>query len=656
MDKITGRRVAAPRGRAWSLQYPPELTPFKSGSYESLPEPAPVLAGAASRRRPSANRASRWGGPMGSAARRLALLAFFALSACLAGPLWAATGNVSNLNLTASDGLQILNDYPSAQGFTADDDHGAGYTLQSVTLPLVVENADDVTVALYSDSSGSPDTSRATLTGPRPTSRTMTQYVYTCSSNCHLTAGRSYFIVFTPGRQGTYRWGQNTSGTETNTPSTAEWSIADDAKYRDGAGGNWLSEGAVKLMKVSWETATAPGKEAGLTASAGSGASVDLSWTAVTGATGYKVQYKSGAQDWSSTATLTLANHTGTWYYKQVTPTAGTCSTGVSTTSTTANGLSPGRTHTFSGYSDEQCTGTALATTPQFLTKPGKVAGMTATAANGSLNVSWTATTGATAYIVQWKSSADSDWDATNQQLFSAIASANIPSLTNGTTYTVRVAAANDTGDGAWSDTATLTPTVTLTESNVTATGATLTVAGHTGTVYLAGRGGNSYSLACTAVSGSTHSPTLQGNTTYQFKVYNNSSCTGTALASTGFTTPGAIKLFADNIKQTSVTLYLQGWRSLPKAPLSRIVHKAGSAQPHRSCGVFRTPSLATHLNYDSLEPGTTYTAQYFRGNSCAAIERFASVTFTTLSDAAPKLSVSNVTDTGANLNATLNY
>ena len=146
---------------------------------------------------------------------------------------------------------------------------------------------------------------------------------------------------------------------------------------------------------------------AGLTAVAGNNASIDVSWTAVTGATGYKVQYKSGSQDWSSTrqftpttnsqniaknyltantaytfrvaatlvggdsawsdevvatpveatlaasnvgadsATLTIANHTGTWYHKRITPTAGTCSSGVSTASTTVSGLSPGRTHTF---------------------------------------------------------------------------------------------------------------------------------------------------------------------------------------------------------------------------------------------------------------------------------------------------------------------
>ena len=81
------------------------------------------------------------------------------------------------------------------------------------------------------------------------------------------------------------------------------------------------------------------------------------------------------------------------------------------------------------------------------------------------------------------------------------------------------------------------------------------------------------------------------------------------------------------------------------------ILHEAGSSQPVSSCGAVRIPAFATHKNYDSLKAGTTYTAQYFRGASCAAIERFTSVTFTTLTDAdSPELSASNVTDTGATL------
>ena len=188
-------------------------------------------------------------------ARGLALLAFFALTSSLAGPLWAATGNVSNLNLTPSNGVQITEPYPSAQGFTTGDD-SAGYTLQSVTLPLARANANDAfsPVELRSVSSGNPGTTLATLTGSRSLSATMTEEVFTCSSGCELSGdGTSYFIVFTPGRFSSVYWGQNTAGTETNTPSNADWSIADDTKFwnNDIDVRAWESEGAVKLMKVT---------------------------------------------------------------------------------------------------------------------------------------------------------------------------------------------------------------------------------------------------------------------------------------------------------------------------------------------------------------------------------------------------------------------
>ena len=189
---------------------------------------------------------------------------------------------------------------------------------------------------------------------------------------------------------------------------------------------------ASKLNSLIFRTASKLGKVVGLTATAGSDSSIDLSWTAVGGVSRYKVQWKSGAEDWSSTrqavvstnsheltkstidantaytfrvaatdsqgdgpwsgevvatpvevtlaasaveadtATLTIGNLTGTWYYKQTAPTAGTCSSGVSTPSTTVSGLSPGRTHTFNAYKDNQCTGGVLATTPQFLTSPAR--------------------------------------------------------------------------------------------------------------------------------------------------------------------------------------------------------------------------------------------------------------------------------------------
>ena len=347
-----------------------------------------------------------------------------------------------------------------------------------------------------------------------------------------------------------------------------------------------------------------------------------------------------------------LSNHAGSFYFKVTPPSNANCDDGSTITGTPRNFVdytkSSGTDHNITVYSDAACS-TKL-TSIDFITLPGKTTGVTLSNQGASLGVSWTAVTGADSYKVQWKSSADTGWDAANRQTTSTTTSATIGSLTNNTAYTVRVAAVNASGDGEWSDTVTGAPSVKLTASNVTSTSATLTVAGWSGNWFLAGQGGGGYSLACTRISGTTHSPALQGNTTYEFKAYDTDRCTGRALASTTFTTPGAVKLLADNIKQRSATLYLEGWRSLPTTALSYNIYKEGSPYPDRRCVALKTPGFASHNTVDSLKPGTTYTARYFRGNSCAAIEQFASVTFTTLSAAAPELSVSNVTNTGATL------
>ena len=384
------------------------------------------------------------------------------------------------------------------------------------------------------------------------------------------------------------------------------------------------SDSSCATKLTSLDFTTLPAKVAGVTATARV-VSLEVGWTAETGSApvSYKVQWKSGAQNWDATnrqvvttrtyttltgltnatqytirvaattasgdgewsddatgtpsatavtltvptiaangALFSLSNHTGDFWFKIKPPSNANCDKGPVSSDNPRTFADytkdSGAEHNITVYSDSTCS--AELTSLDFLTLPGKTTGVTLSNQGASLGVGWTAVTGATSYKVQWKSSSDTGWDAANRQTTSTATSATIPSLTNNTAYTVRVAAVNASGDGAWSDTVTATPTVTLTASNVTSTGATLTVAGHTGTVYLSGRGGNNYSLACTAVSGGTHSPTLRGNTTYEFKAYSGSSCTGTALASTGFATPGAVTLIADNIRQKYVMLYLEGW------------------------------------------------------------------------------------------------
>ena len=96
---------------------------------------------------------------------------------------------------------------------------------------------------------------------------------------------------------------------------------------------------------------------------------------------------------------------------------------------------------------------------------PGAPTGLTLTAGAGALTGNWTAPANAggsviTSYRVQWKSGVES-WDSTTREASSTTTAHRITGLTNGTTYTVRVAAVNAQGTGAWSAEATGIP-VTL--------------------------------------------------------------------------------------------------------------------------------------------------------------------------------------------------
>ena len=86
--------------------------------------------------------------------------------------------------------------------------------------------------------------------------------------------------------------------------------------------------------------------------------------------------------------------------------------------------------------------------------------GVTLTAGASELTVDWTASSGADGYRVQWKSGTE-NWDPTNRQRSVSSGSTTtdtIPSLTAGTTYTVRVGSTKGAEEPAWSTTATGAP------------------------------------------------------------------------------------------------------------------------------------------------------------------------------------------------------
>ncbi len=109
-----------------------------------------------------------------------------------------------------------------------------------------------------------------------------------------------------------------------------------------------------------------------------------------------------------------------------------------------------------------------------------QVTGVTPTVASAKLTINWTAVAGAGGYKVQWKSGTEDYSNSATPSRQATISSGattshELTSLTNGTTYTIRVAATHSAAaDGAWSsevsatpfETDTTAPTLTLATVN----------------------------------------------------------------------------------------------------------------------------------------------------------------------------------------------
>ena len=218
-------------------------------------------------------------------------------------------------------------------------------------------------------------------------------------------------------------------------------------------------------LALALEPPPLPGQVTGVTVTPGV-ESLIVSWTAVTDANGYKVQWKSGGQDYDATTRQGRVS-------------------GADTTSDTIPGLIPGTEYTVrviatkAGTDDyppsAEATGTPLAPPPP----PGQVTGVTVTPGVENLIVSWTAVTDANGYKVQWRSG-EQDYDATTRQdrvSGAGTTSHTIPDLIPDTKYTVRVIATKaGTDDGPPSDEGTGVPaqrvTVSITENAAAVEGA----------------------------------------------------------------------------------------------------------------------------------------------------------------------------------------
>ena len=183
-----------------------------------------------------------------------------------------------------------------------------------------------------------------------------------------------------------------------------------------------------------------------------------VTWTAVDNATGYTVQWTSGSQGYNSGD-------------RQATVTSG------STTSHTITGLANGteytvqviatRTGANDGPPSDEMTGTPFTTPPPPpppVTDLAQVLGVGVVPGNAQLVVTWTAVSTATGYTVQWTSGSQAYNTGDRQATVTSGSTTRytIPSLTNGTPYTVRVIATRTgANDGPPSSEVTGTPVTT---------------------------------------------------------------------------------------------------------------------------------------------------------------------------------------------------
>ena len=182
----------------------------------------------------------------------------FLTSAAVTVPVAAL---VSNVGQTAATGdAQVNTPQSQGQGFTTGSDSG-GYTLGSVELAVssFSGTASDITVSIYSESSGDPGTVVHTLTTPASISAAVT--TFTAPSGATLAASTTYYVVISTTSSGISL--SRTDATAEDTGGVSGWSIADSRRFFGLSG--WNTTTRPIRMRVNGEAATAAVLEMGVT-------------------------------------------------------------------------------------------------------------------------------------------------------------------------------------------------------------------------------------------------------------------------------------------------------------------------------------------------------------------------------------------------------
>ena len=249
--------------------------------------------------------------------------------------------------------------------------------------------------------------------------------------------------------------------------------------------------------------------------------------------------------------------------------------------------------------------------------RPDTLSAVTSTThgtAGGSITATWSAGKRATAYNVNYRPPGG-QWQRIQTGVTGTTHTGTVSSAGS---YTVSVQSTHGHGMSQWRSGG----VSWLTAGGITATGATLTLAGHSGNWYVKETSPATNGSCSSAISGNAHTlTTLSAGQTYTYTVYSDSSC-ATKMAAATFTTPTpAVTLTASSVTGTGATLTI--------ANHSGNWYYKADAAPDNTC---KGPVSGTSKTLSGLTTGTTYTYTAYSDSSCATMLATAAA-FTPLTD-----------------------
>ena len=242
--------------------------------------------------------------------------------------------------------------------------------------------------------------------------------------------------------------------------------------------------------------------------------------------------------------------------------------------------------------------------------------------AGGSITTTWDAAKRASAYNVNYRLDGG-QWQriATDQS-----ATTHTSAVTSTGNYTVAVQSVNGSMGSQWRNTG----VGWLTASGISGSGATLTIANHSGAWYVKQTLPTPSGTCSAAISGATHDlGSLSPGMTHTFTAYSDSSCAN-AIGSATFTTLAGISV--SDITATGATLTIAGHSG-------NWWYKANTG-PDTSCSASAVTGATKTLT--GLSPVETYTYSAYSASGCADANLLATAAaFTT-----GGVSVSNLSET----------